>query len=221
MKKLFTLFISFLALGTAAYAQEETELDGTFQFVDEEGNVVPDGTVLTISELDEDGMMAVPLYVKNVSGAKAAVSMFENLDEKPNGDFQTCAFGNCMILNETGYSPKSIVGGDYYASIQTEWIPEEEEYASWTATLQIHVFNITQKIAFGQQQEVAGDVIIGYGPKVTVKFIYADPPGIHAIPAATDRQAVYALDGRHLAGQQKGLNVVRMGNGKTIKQIVK
>ena len=221
MKKLFTLFVSLLLVGTAAYAQDNTQPDETFLFVDEEGNVVPDGTVLTISEPNEDGYMVVPLFVKNMSGEKAAVSMFEEIDGKPNGDFQTCAFGNCMILNETGYSAKSIVAGNYNASIETEWIPEEEGYGAWTATLQIHVFNIVTKSVFGATTEVPGDNIIGYGPKVTVKFNYADPAGINAIPAATDRQAVFTLDGRRLAGQQKGLNIIRLNSGKTIKQLVK
>ena len=149
--------------------------DGTFVFTDLEGNEVPNGTVITVSELNEKGQMVVPLYVKNASGAKSAVSMYETLDAMPNGDWQTCAFGNCMILHETGYSPKNIVAANYNASIQTEWIPVEEEYATWEATLQIHVFNIVTKSSFGQLIEQPGDEVIGYGPKVTVRFEYKDP----------------------------------------------
>ena len=160
-----------MLLSIVAYAQ----VDETFQFVDEQGNVVTDGTVITVNELDEDGQLVVPLYVKNTSGQKAAVSMYETIDAMPNGEWQTCAFGNCMSLEETGYSPKNIVAADYNASIQTEWIPTEGGYATWEATLQIHVFNIVSKMQFGQVIESAGDEIIGYGPTVTIRFEYKDP----------------------------------------------
>lgn len=173
MKKLFTLCVSLLLLGTGVYAQDG--VDGTFQFVDAEGNTVADGSVITVTELNEEGQMVVPLFVKNMSGEKAAVSMYETIDQKPNGEWQTCAFGNCMILNETGYSSKNIMPEDYEASIQTEWIPAEGGYATWEATLQIQVFNIMTKSQFGVTTEVAGNSIIGYGPTVTVRFEYNDP----------------------------------------------
>ena len=170
MKKLFTL-CALMLLGIGAFAQ----VDETFQFIDEQGNVVPDGSVLTVTVIDEEGKMIVPLSVKNTSGARAAVSMYETIDAKPNGDWQTCAFGSCMILTETGYSSKGFAEADYNANIETEWIPEEGGYASWTATLQIHVFDIKTETVFGKPVEKPGDNIIGYGPKVTVNFVYAGP----------------------------------------------
>lgn len=178
MKKLFTL-CSAIMLGIGAFAQEEA--DETFQFVDESGNVVADGTTIVVNQLNDEGQMAVPLSVKNASGEKAAVSMYEVIDAMPNGTWQTCAFGNCMLLTGTGYSPKNIMQGDYEGSIQTEWIPEEGQYAIWEATLQIHVFNTIRQTRFGVVTEVAGNEIIGYGPKVTVRFEYKDAanPGIH------------------------------------------
>ena len=148
------------------------------EFVDANGNIVADGSVITISEMNEEGQMVVPLFVKNTSGQKAAVALYEIIDGMPHGEWQTCAFGNCMILSETGYSPKNIVPADYHASIQTEWIPEEGSYATWEATLQIHVFNIVSKSQFGQLIEQAGDEIIDYGPTVTIRFEYEDPSNI-------------------------------------------
>lgn len=171
MKKLFTLCVSLLLLGTAALAQT---VDETFQFVDAEGNEVTDGTVITVTEMNEEGQMVVPLYVKNVSGEKAAVSMYETIDQMPGGVWQTCAFGNCMQLSETGYSPKNVVDADYNASIQTEWKPEAGQYATWEAKLQIHVFNIVTQTKFGVTTETVGKEIIGYGPTVTVRFEYAE-----------------------------------------------
>ena len=171
MKKLFT-FCTAIMLGICAFAQEE--VDETFQFVDADGNVIADGSTIVINQLNDEGQMAIPLSVKNVSGEKAAVSMYETIDAMPNGTWQTCAFGNCMMLTKTGYSPKNIVSADYDSSIQTEWIPEEGQYATWEATLQIHVFNTIIQSRFGVVTEVAGNDVIGYGPTVTIRFEYKD-----------------------------------------------
>ena len=239
MKKIFTLITLLLAMAANGLAQQA---DGTFQFIDEQGNVVPDGSVITVSGINAEGQMVVPLWVKNTSGQKAAVSMYENIDDKPVAyamdegeleldddgnpiplkNWQTCAFGNCMNLKQTGYSSKNIVDADYNASIQTEWIPEEGKYDSWTATLQIHVFNITTKTVFGHTTEQAGDDIIGYGPKVTVKFIYNEQSAnISHVQEAQREVAYYSLTGKRLSAPTRGINIVRLANGKAVKRIVR
>jgi len=168
MKKLFTLCTAMLL---AAMATAQT--DETFQFVDADGNVVSDGSTIAVNQLNEEGQMVVPLWVKNVSEEKAAVSLYETIDQLPNGTtWQTCAFGNCMQLDESGYSPKKVVPADYNESIQTEWIPETGSYATWEAKLQIHVLNIIIKSKFGTISEEAGTEVIGYGPTVNVRFEY-------------------------------------------------
>jgi len=158
-----------------SYSDEVDDVaDQTFAFVDEQGNVVPDGSTITINVLNSQGAMVVPLKVKNVEGNAAAVSMYETIDGMPNGSWQTCAFGNCMTLSASGYSAKNIISGTDAYDIQTEWIPEQGNYAFWTATLQIHLFNTITKTVFGMEQQVAGEEIIGYGPKVTINFVYGD-----------------------------------------------
>jgi hypothetical protein len=51
----------------------------------------------------------------------------------------------------------------------------------------------------------------------------ADPSGIENVNAAANNEQIarYTLDGRRVQGMQKGLNIVRMANGKTIKVIQK
>ncbi|MBR1414736.1 MAG: hypothetical protein IJ570_02605 [Prevotella sp.] len=219
MKKFFTLITALFALTATGWAQEEEEeLDDAFVFTDLEGNVVPDGSVITVNTLNEEGQMKVPLLVKNVSGERAAGTLYETIDDKPNGEWQTCAFGNCMILAETGYSPKSVQDADAVVDILTEWIPEENQYASWSATLQIHHYNISKNF-FGQ--ESVGTILVGYGPKVTIKFDYADPANISNIKAGQAEVARYSLCGRRLTAPQKGINIVRLANGKAVKKIVK
>ena len=168
MKQTLRSLLLLLLLPLASNAQE---LDNTFQFIDFYGNIVQDGSVITVSEVNYDGKIIIPLSVMNISGEKAAVAMFTNIDNMPNGSWQTCAFGNCMTLNESGYSSKNIVAADYEAEIETCWIPEEDYSASWKATLQIHLFNTVTKTTFGRTTVVAGDDIIGYGPTVTINFV--------------------------------------------------
>ncbi len=210
------------------------QVDQTFRFVDEEGNEVPDGAVVTIRDItldDWDGeteMMVIPLSVENVSGNEAAVGLYEDIDAIPNGTWETCALGNCKYLDETGYSSKSIVEGDYNEPIDTEWLPEGGEYPVWEATLQIHVFNIVEKSSFGVITLVPGDEVIGYGPKVTVRFAYGesdDPSAIYKHEAPTIlSQTVgtqwYDLTGRKLSSRQSGqLIIVRLPNGQTKKML--
>jgi len=169
MKKIITLCTTML-LAIAASAQ----VDENFQFVDAQGNVVADGSTIVVKQLNEEGQMVIPLWVKNISGEKVAVSMYETLDNLPNGGWQTCAFGNCKQLSQSGYSSKNIMAADYEANIETEWKPDSGSYATWEATLQIHVFNITKVSRFGVVTETAGEEIIGYGPTVTVRFEYKE-----------------------------------------------
>ncbi len=169
MKKLFTLCTA-MVLTLMASAQ----VDETFQFVDASGNVVADGSTIVINQLDKDGKMFVPLSVKNNSGEKAAACMYEDIDKMPNGEWQTCAFGSCMKLTATGYSASTVAGADYNAEILTEWMPVVGSYATWEATLQILVFDIVETMRFGQVFETVGTDIIGYGPKVTVRFEYTN-----------------------------------------------
>lgn len=223
MKRFFTLLVSVFALVATGWAQDEGEdLDQTFVFVDDQGNIVPDGSVITVAAINDEGQMVVPLKVKNVEGDGAAVSMYETIDALPNGGWQTCAFGNCMTLSATGYSAKNIISGTDASDIQTEWMPEQGKYATWSATLQIHVFNIITKTVFGMKQEVAGEEIIGYGPKVTVNFVY-NSESAHISGTAADHQPkeYFNVRGQRIDGPQKGLNIIRLANGKTIKTINK
>lgn len=210
---------TLLALASTSQAQQ---VDETIQFIDEQGNVVPDGSVITVSTLDEEGQMVVPLYVKNTSDQKAGVSMYETIGAKPNGDWQTCAFGNCVMLSESGYSSSMVAQPGYEGDIQTEWIPETGKYAEWTATLQIHLFNVISTTQFGVTIEKCGTTLVGYGPTVTIRFAYTDPAGIDAAEAeAGIGRQYYNLRGQRTATGQKGMNIVRLANGSVKKIIVR
>lgn len=221
MKKLYTTILSLLLVATAAQAQE---VDNRFQFTDLDGNPVANGTTITVNTIDAEGQMVVPLKVKNTSGERQAAGIFETLDDMPEGTtMKTCAFGDCLMLQETAYSSKKIVEADYNTSIETEWLPTIGEYATWTATYQIHVFSIVEETKFGQTTEKPGPFVTGEGPTVTVKFVYADPASVGSI-ANNEKLSVskrYATDGSLLSAPAKGINILRMSNGDVRKVVVK
>ena len=219
--RFFSVF-SFILVAHLGFAQ----VNPTFRFLDQQGNEVPDGSTITIRDitLDEwDGeteMMVIPLSIENVSGQEAAAAIYEVIDDMPSGSWQTCALGNCRVLTQTGYSQKSIAEAGYLEPIDTEWFPNPGNYPVWEATLQIHVFNIVEETKFDVTQKVAGDMVIGHGPKIKVRFAYGEPEtptAIHgAEPHHTQRPAEwFDLSGRRLQGKQNGsLNIVRLPDGK-------
>lgn len=172
MNRILVILTFVMGTWSFIFAQNEIPLDNSFIFVDENGNEIVDGSIITIYGLNNSGEMSIPLKVKNVSGKKVAVSMYETIDEIPNGDWTTCAFGSCMFFSQSSYSAKDIVDADYNAAIETAWVPREGQYATWQATLQIHIFNTDTIKRFGQIIEVAGTEVIGYGPQMTINFVY-------------------------------------------------
>lgn len=218
MKRSILFIICALCFGHVL-AQEP---DDTFQFFDLNGDIVADGSIITVSTLNEEDQMVVPLIVKNVNGMKAAAALYETINGMPNGEWQTCAFGNCVVLSNDGYSAKDIVMDGFEQDIQTEWIPQEGQYATWTATLQIHTFNIITVSKFGVTTESVGNDVVGYGPTVTVKFVYSDPASVNNVanPSVAQQQC-YSISGQRMANGSKGLAIVRMADGHVVKKIVR
>ena len=62
---------------------------------------------------------------------------------------------------------------------------------------------------------------VGESSTVTVKFVYNEKStGINGISNANATVvARYAADGTRLSAPQKGLNIVKLSNGKTVKYI--
>lgn len=228
MKKIFTLCIAMMAMNclpTAAQEGNDT-LDKTFQFQNAQGQVIADGSTITCNQVVEDefGDIQLPtgLFIKNIESDIFAGKVLMDLSHLPNGKFQCCAFGSCKSAsspNQCFISSSNVMESGHVQDIQTEWIPDEKGYTSWSATLQI--VNIeASKSKYGGYNY--GD-IIGYGPKITVNFVYADPTGINDIDDERDVQVVarYDANGAKLSSPGHGLNIVKLSNGKLLKQIVR
>ena len=56
---------------------------------------------------------------------------------------------------------------------------------------------------------------------MTIKVVFSDTSGISTIKADDEDVKWYTLDGKQIEQPRKGLNIVRMSNGKTKKVLVK
>lgn len=235
MKKIFTLCVALFA-AVSMFAQETK---GMFEFATADGTVVPSGSVITKSDVEdytdpEDGEdnMQIPtgLWIKPVktelNGEKLCVKLRVDVEKIDHGSINFCLLGNCSTAKreETYESNGGFV--DKLDDLLTEWmIGNDEEtgkakYGEAKAKLTLVVCRkVSGKDQFDIEQFKYEDV--GESSTVTVKFVYNEKStGINGISNA-DATVVarYAADGTRLSAPQKGLNIVKLSNGKTVKYI--
>ena len=235
MKKIFTLCFALFSAVTM-FAQETK---GMFEFATADGTVVPSGTVITKSDVEdftepEDGydtkQISTGLFVKpiktDLNGEKICVKLRLNVERIDNGSIAFCLLGNCKNASEKGEFESNAGFVDKLDNLQTEWKIVDEEthkakYGEATAKLTLVACRKKSlgKDQFGIEQFKYED--IGESSTVTVHFVYNEKStGINGISTA-DATVVarYAADGTRLSAPQKGLNIVKLSNGKTVKYI--
>ena len=218
MKRTFTIALALIA-GLGAFAQ-----DNRLRFEDASGNIVADGTTIVINKVEVDKEtgaeeMSTGLFVRNTTTSEIQACLNVDVTSLPSGSsFKACFPSNCSIAE----SPKTFTTesgsfkGSKVASSQTEWIPGymdydegvfKQAYGDWTATIQIRV-------------EKDGAMVDG--PKVHVHFIRKASNGINDINAGNATVvARYTAGGQLITAPVRGLNIVKLSNGKTIKEIVR
>lgn len=225
MKKLFAIALIMLGMANT-YAQ----VDGTFQFVDASGNVVTDGSTVTfyaiehpiipeMPELGSELMAKFDLSVKNTLNTEAYVAAHLITEELPNGYVQFCFPNQC----QDGELPKDYTSdsGTILANgaqpLNSEWFPESGKYGTARFTMQILVMNRAGEFPKYSYSKKAD------GPKVTINCIYADPAGIADLESDKNSSVIarYNAKGQVVTAPVKGINILRLSNGKTVKQIVK
>lgn len=229
MKKIFTLFVALFC--TVAMFAQDTK--GMFEFADKDGNVVPNGSTLTKTEVEKSGtrlQINTGLFVKPVkpelNGEKLGVKMRVEVENLDHGTIQYCLLGNCMVASEKGtfYSPSDFV--KTLGDLATEWFmgtDKEGKALKGEATVKLTLV-ACKKVSLGfndfdieefEWQEV-GDC-----SSVTVKFVCDGTTAINGVTNNANATVVarYAADGTRLSAPQKGLNIVKLSNGKTVKYI--
>ena len=184
----------------------------SFQFVDQSGNMVVNGSTVTLSDLKEDlflgNFISSGLSVKNMSETSAKVRIVYDITTLDNGSFQICFPINCMSRFETGSYTTTAddMNGGEQRDLQCEWFPDA--YGTCKARLAIEVLS-----ALGTK--------IADGPAVTVVFTYADPANIESQQLAVGVKESYNLQGQRMDHGHKGISISRLTNGRVIKLINK
>lgn len=236
MKKIFTLCFALFS-AVAMFAQDAERV---FEFTDEAGNVVvPSGSVITRTEVEEadfggyqitTGLFAKQ-NLKEKDGYPVVVKMIMEVTKMPHGQIQYCYPASCQLTgvgeDGVGIYETETPAVPLSNNLTTEWIMglndetgealpgEAEAKFTLVACKQIPAGTNSAGLPVYDYEE------FGENPSVTVKFVCADPTGINGV--ATDANATvvarYAADGSRLSAPQKGLNIVKLSNGKTIKYI--
>lgn len=217
MKKIFTLCLALFS-AVATFAQEAKDI---FEFVDKDGKTIPSGSVLTVNTIEEDpfggsAMISSGVYVNQLAGKGEdtyATNLDINLTRLDNGSFESCFPGNCKSVKSTGTfdTPKNFMEDN---SLKTEWLPDDKGTA--TAVITLNAYKAEMKkggISYTYTK-------IGECSTITVNFVN-DPTGISSIGADGNATvaAYYTVDGKRLTAPQKGLNIARLTNGKTVKVV--
>lgn len=236
MKKIFTLCIALFS-AVAMFAQETK---GMFEFATKDGTVVPSGTLITKSDVEDftdpkDGydtkQISTGLFVKpiktDLNGEKICVKLRLNVERIDNGSIAFCLLGNCKSASEKGEFESNGGFVEQLDNLQTEWMignDEETDKAMYGEAKAKLTLVVCRKVSLGKDQfgiEKFDYEDIGESSTVTVHFIYNEKStGINGISNA-DATVVarYAADGTRLSAPQKGLNIVKLSNGKTVKYI--
>lgn len=236
MKKIFTLCFALFS-AVAMFAQETK---GMFEFATADGTVVPSGTVITKSDVEDftdpedrydTKQISTGLFVKpiktDLNGEKICVKLRLNVERIDNGSIAFCLLGNCKNAREEGEFESNGGFVDKLDDLQTEWMignDEETDKAMYGEAKAKLTLVVCRKVSLGKDQfgiEQFKYEDIGDCSTITVHFVYNEKStGINGISNA-DATVVarYAADGTRLSAPQKGLNIVKLSNGKTVKYI--
>lgn len=217
MKKIFTFFC---AVGMALTAAAQS--DFALQYADSEGNLIADGTTLSLTAFEEDAfggiLMPSGLYVKNVSSEDVVAGSEYTISRMSSGAFQTCFPENCIQRQSAGtyQSETGTIAAGVLKDMQTEWLPDNEGTCTVEYQLLTYKLNkVTKKYS-----------IDGRGPKVNLNFNY-DPVAINGVETTNGiaRVNYFTLDGRRVNVPANGIYVVKVkyadGSVKTTKQMFK
>lgn len=223
MRKIPTFALALFIGCMAANAQ----VDNTFSFVDADGNIIEHGDTLTRSDIEEDMFMGPLIHSglsvkKNVSDETYARIDY-NITEMTQGTGYQICFGACLAADTVPGEYRSAIPSELgdVTPLMDEWILDityngfvENPVANITPGSKMTMVYTIKKVS-GPDDDSEGIA----GPTVTVNFVYNGSTSINGVEAGANSvvAAYYALDGRRLTSPQKGINIVKYANGKTVK----
>lgn len=220
MKKIFTLCLSMMMGCMVASAQ--APVDEVFQFSDSNGNVIADGSNITSKEVAYNPMgyyeVSSGVYLKNTSDKVAGMELQVNVKSVTNGDLTICFPMQCVGIglgqHTTGFD--AIYPGNPRDIMLHLGVADDNAKASAEVEVQI----VRYDLDLSSGMPIKGENSYP-GSKITVNLVYDGTAGINDVTIAGDSKEVarYTLDGRKLSAPQKGINIVKYADGRTVKVV--
>lgn len=220
MKKYLTLIFALFCSATLF-----AEVNNTFRFVDKNGKVYEDGSVLNLTEIEMgafgDWEINSGLYVENTTTSAQYIRC--TVDVKSLTEESAIKF--CVLQNCSNYAS---LGSFYKSGLETAGNKDDLQL-EWLAPVEEDEQGETKPLPGSATIDLTADVLNAdgslraNGPTITINFTYTDPAGVDGITANSDATVVarYNAAGQQISTAEKGLNIVKLSNGKTIKQINK
>lgn len=217
-----TFIIAAAMSAASAYAQ----VDRTFAFVDKDGKEIENGSTVIANQVHTIGQgkdayeeIQSGVYVKNLTTDECGVGVTVTLNKLDNGAAQCCFPTQCLpnwgeVVGGTVKTGAGVMKADQTESLQTEWFPLKDGEAE--ATVKINVYKVTKpKVGLPTFKELNVN-----GPSITIHFIKS-ANGISSVNTSTTAKAIayYTADGKRISAPQKGLNIVKMSDGRTVKMV--
>lgn len=205
MKKFFTL-CAFLLVGCIVMNAQ------SFAFVDDEGNVIENGTTLIYDEVETNPSLGPLISLKNVS-IKNLLEVQDDckitfkVEKLPAGStFTTCDSGSCLLIDEGGSFSftQPLNSGVVFQLAETKWLTKGVEGTC------------TVKIAIQAAKSMMQD------SEITVNFVNESTDINNIYDNETNKVvARYSINGQILDTPQKGINILKYADGRIEKVIVK
>lgn len=173
MKRIFTLLLG-LTLAVPVFADENDEVDLSFVFVDEEGEIIENGSTVVRNTVSIDELGSEVIYsgisVLDMFGTPDVyLKMHYTIERIDNGSYQICFPSTCNYQSEPG--DYETAQGQLMFEVQdilSEWFPEAD--GECIVTLSIELFSKQGMFPPTYVHEA-------WGPSVTVRFVKGNIPG--------------------------------------------
>ena len=166
MRKFFTLLL--FGLSMLAWPAMAQEIDESYVFMDEEGNIIENGATVVRNVVEPFDEVSDVIYsgisVLNLGGSTSDyIKMIYVIDRIDNGTYQICFPTTCNMQTEAGAYETSIgqLMGDLQ-DIQSEWFPVADGECVVTLTIEIY----TKMGLFPPTYIHKAD-----GPTITLRFV--------------------------------------------------
>lgn len=163
MKKIITLVYALCLSALPLMA----DVDERFVFLDEEGEIIEDGSTVVRNVVEDYGegveVVYSGIYVMNMgAGANDVLKMHYTISRIDNGSYQICFPTTCNTQDEVGTyeTSQGALMGDIQ-DIQSEWFPTADGVCEVTLSIEV----LTKQGLFPPTYVHSGD-----GPTITLRF---------------------------------------------------